>query len=214
MPPAASSATKLPLQYPTPDVWATEVLREPLALLSDHAYLERKAASNALELLNRWPEPTCPDSWVIILSAVARDEAAHLHAVSQLLEQRGGKLERLHRNPYASDLRLLVRKGSGTEELLDRLLVAALIEARSCERFELLSRGCEDEELRQFYRGLWSSEFGHYKVFLELANGIASPKQVMARWKEMMAAEARIIQAQTPGPRIHSGLKQHTTAQR
>ena len=197
---------ELPLQYRTPDFWAEQVLQEMLALLSDHAYLERKAASNALELLNRWPEPSAPDHWVETLAAVARDETAHLLSVSRLLEQRGGKLERLHRNPYAHDLRKLVRKGSGTEELVDRLLVAALIEARSCERFEVLSRCCSDVELAQFYRSLWSSEFGHYVVFLRLAESIMPVTVVAARWTEMVAAETAIIQAQPPGPRIHSGL--------
>ena len=86
-----------------------------------------KAASNALELMNRWPEPVCPEGWVTTLASVARDEAAHLNSVTRLLSQRGGKLERLHKNPYAHDLRRLVRKGAGVQELLDRLLVSALL---------------------------------------------------------------------------------------
>ena len=125
-----TSSLELPLLCRTPDSWAEVVLEQPLALLSDHAYLEKKAASNALELLNRWPEPNGPKNWVVTLSAVARDEASHLHAVTRLLDQRGGKLERLHRNLYANELRRLVRKGTGSREILDRLLVAALIEAR------------------------------------------------------------------------------------
>jgi tRNA-(ms[2]io[6]A)-hydroxylase len=196
------------LRYRTPDEWADQALQDLPALLSDHAYLERKAASNALELLNRWPEPTSPDRWVVTLSAVARDETAHLYSVSRLLEQRGVKLERLHRNPYANDLRKLVRKGNGTDELLDRLLVAALIEARSCERFEVLSRCCRDLELASFYRSLWSSEFGHYNVFLRLAKAIIPAQHVGARWERMVESEARIIQSQSPGPRIHSGMVQ------
>lgn len=131
---------ELPLKYCTPDAWAGQALRDPRALLSDHAYLEKKAASNALELLNRWPEPLCPNDWVPTLAAIARDETAHLHSVVRLLSQRGGKLERLHKNPYASDLRQLVRKGAGTGKLVDRLLISALIEARSCERFQVLSQ--------------------------------------------------------------------------
>jgi len=199
-------SSELPLLCRTPDSWAEAVLEQPLALLSDHAYLEKKAASNALELLNRWPEPTCPENWVMTLSAVARDEASHLHAVARLLDQRGGKLERLHRNLYANDLRKLVRKGLGSREVLDRLLVAALIEARSCERFEVLARCCPDFELAQFYRSLWSSEFGHYTVFLRLAEGIIPAREVQIRWEQMVEAEARIISVQPPGPRIHSGM--------
>jgi tRNA 2-(methylsulfanyl)-N6-isopentenyladenosine37 hydroxylase len=203
---AEIQSSELPLLCRTPDSWAEAVLEQPLALLSDHAYLERKAASNALELLNRWPEPTCPENWVMTLSSVARDEASHLHTVARLLDQRGGKLERLHRNLYANDLRKLVRKGLGSREVLDRLLVAALIEARSCERFEVLSRSCPDLELAQFYRSLWSSEFGHYTVFLRLAEGIIPPREVQTRWEQMVEAEARIISMQPPGPRIHSGI--------
>jgi tRNA 2-(methylsulfanyl)-N6-isopentenyladenosine37 hydroxylase len=201
-----TSSLELPLLHRTPDSWAEAVLEQPLALLSDHAYLEKKAASNALELLNRWPEPSCPKNWVVTLSAVARDEASHLQAVIRLLDQRGGKLERLHRNPYANDLRRLVRKGTGSHEILDRLLVAALIEARSCERFEVLARCCPDLELAQFYRSLWSSEFGHYTVFLRLAEEVIPAREVQRRWEQMVEAEARIITTQSPGPRIHSGI--------
>jgi tRNA 2-(methylsulfanyl)-N6-isopentenyladenosine37 hydroxylase len=205
-----SLSEDLGLRYQTPDSWAEQVLQDPLLLLSDHAYLERKAASNALELLNRWPEPAYPDNWIITLSAIARDETAHLHSVTRLLAQRGGRLERLHRNPYANDLRTLVRKGSGPQELLDRVLIAALIEARSCERFEVLSRCCHDPKLAQFYRRLWSSELGHYTVFLRLAEGILARQEVEIRWQQMIEAEARIIQKQPPGPRIHSGAPGET----
>jgi tRNA-(ms[2]io[6]A)-hydroxylase len=198
---------ELPLAYRTPDRWAEQVLHHPLALLSDHAYLEKKAASNALELMNRWPEPVCPEGWVSTLASVARDEAAHLNSVTRLLSQRGGRLERLHKNPYANDLRRLVRKGAGIQELLDRLLVSALIEARSCERFEVLSRVSPDAELGQFYRSLWGSEFGHYTVFLQLARDIMQQRAVKERWSEMVEAEGRIILTQAPGPRIHSGLE-------
>src|SRR5262245_66580034 len=84
---------EVPLESRTPLRWAEQVLRYPLLLLSDHAYLEKKAASNALELMNRWPEPLCPEGWVTTLSSVARDESAHLHSVTRLLSQRGGRSE-------------------------------------------------------------------------------------------------------------------------
>src|SRR5947209_17889489 len=95
----------LPLRYLTPARWATDVLAAPLALLSDHAYLEKKAAANALELLNRWPEPRCPRIWVPTLAAIAKDEAAHLALLCRLLQRRGGRLERRRRNDYALALR-------------------------------------------------------------------------------------------------------------
>src|SRR5215831_6171054 len=95
----------LPLRFRTPARWATEALSRPLELLNDHAHLEKKAATNALELLNRWPEPRPPENWVAAMTAVARDEVEHLAIVSRLLARRGGKLSRQHRNEYASRLR-------------------------------------------------------------------------------------------------------------
>lgn len=196
----------LPLLYATPDSWVAEVLAEPLALLGDHAHLERKAAANALELVNRWPGAVCPDAWVSILAAVARDESVHLHAVSRLLAARGGTLPRVHRNVYASALHGLVRRGEGMRELLDRLLISALIEARSCERFELLGRGARDAELAEFFMSLHGSELSHYKVFLHLAGMLVDAGHWQARWDEMLEAEAGIMVAQAPGPRMHSGV--------
>lgn len=197
----------LPLLSRTPDEWAAMVLRDPLALLNDHAYLEKKAAANALELLNRWPEPTRPEEWTQTLAAVASDEASHLSGVVRLLHDRGGALERVHRNDYARRLRESVRKGRGSEEILDRLLVSALIELRSCERFAVLARYCADRdpELARFYQRLWSSELGHYRVFLRLAEHVAPAREVEERWQEMLRIEADALAAQVPGPRMHSG---------
>lgn len=196
----------LPLRAATPDAWGPAVLMQPLALLSDHVYLERKAASNALELLNRWPEPEYPKDWTTALSGIARDEAAHLNSVNKLLIRKGGRLERLHRCAYAAELRLLVRQGRNRDELVDRLLVSALIEARSCERFDVLRRTCEDKELKKLYETLWASEYGHHTVFLKLAAFARPEAEVQRRWEEMLNAEAKIIRKQAPGPRIHSGM--------
>jgi tRNA 2-(methylsulfanyl)-N6-isopentenyladenosine37 hydroxylase len=140
----------LPLLIWTPREWAAQALRDPLALLNDHAHLERKAAANALELLLRWPEPAPPENWVLMMTAIARDEIDHLAIVTKILARQGGRLVKNHRNPYANALRELVRLGDGRRELMDRLMICALIEARSCERFELLSRCCEqDTELKR-----------------------------------------------------------------
>lgn len=200
----------LPLRYQTPDAWAVAALRDPLALLNDHAYLERKAAGNALELLNRWPEPNPPEYWVEKMTAIARDEVDHLATVTRMLARRGGKLTRQHRNPYANDLRGLVRSGAGPLELMDRLMVSALIEARSCERFEVLSRVSDDPELVRLYSELWASENGHYRIFIDLARKVLDDDNaaVEARWNQMLDAEARLIQNQPPGPRMHAGLRQ------
>src|SRR5688572_14560921 len=196
----------LPLRYPTPPAWARAVLARPLDLLNDHAHLEKKAAANALELLNRWPEPAPPENWVAAMTAIARDEVEHLATVCRLLARRGGRLTKQHSNRYASDLRALVRQGTGRAELADRLMVSALIEARSCERFHLLGEACDaDPELRKLYRGLWASEHGHYRTFVQLAEQIEPAERVAERWDEMLDAEARIIEKQEPGARMHSG---------
>ncbi len=204
---AAPPTVDLPLRYRTPAAWATLVLVDDVSLLGDHAHLERKAASNALELVSRWPAgEASPDAWVSILAAVARDETIHLHAVSRLLAARGGGMPRVHRNPYASALHGLVRRGQGTLELLDRLLISALIEARSCERFDLLAASGGDAELCEFFASLRGSELGHYKVFLHLAEMVVAPAERDRRWDELLAAEAGIIAQQAPGPRMHSGV--------
>jgi tRNA-(ms[2]io[6]A)-hydroxylase len=194
----------LPLHSRTALAWGHAVLSDTIALLTDHAFLEKKAANNALELLTRWPNDWLP-GWVETMTSVARDEAAHLAQVVRILTRRGGRLTRIHKNPYANELRSLVRKGD-REELLDRLFVSALIEARSCERFAVLAAVSEDADLAGFYRSLFASELGHYTVFLKLARKIVSEEAVESRWQQMLAAEADILSRQPPGPRIHSGV--------
>lgn len=194
----------LPLKFRTQSDWAQRALRDPLALLNDHAHLEKKAAANALELLNRWPEPNPPENWVAAMTAIARDEVEHLATVWRLLARRGGRLTRQHANPYASALHQLVRKGKGKQELIDRLMISALIEARSCERFHLLASACEEDELRKLYQNLWSSEHGHYLTFIQLAEQILPADIISKRWNEMLDQESVIIQRQAPGSRMHS----------
>src|SRR5579883_2979954 len=194
----------LPLHSFTPIEWGRAVLADSTSLLIDHAFLEKKAATNALELLTRWPNDWL-DGWVETMTAVARDEVGHLAQVVRILTGRGRRLDRFHKNPYANSLRALVRLGEPVE-LLDRLLVAALIEARSCERFAVLAAALEDEELSAFYRALFSSEAGHYRVFLELAAKFTPRAELDARWSQLLACEQTILARQEPGPRIHSGL--------
>lgn len=196
----------LPLLYRTPVSWATRVLKHPLVLLSDHAHLEKKAAINALALLNRWPEPAPPENWVQVLTAIARDEIEHLAVVTRLLARRGGRLARTHANNYAGDLRKSVRVGRGQEELLDRLCVSALIEARSCERFALLAEAAADVELRRIYSGLWASEAGHFQTFLNLAEQLPERLNVEVRWREWLEIESALIQQQSDAPAMHSSV--------
>jgi tRNA-(ms[2]io[6]A)-hydroxylase len=195
---------ELPLLLITLDSWGPAVLEDQLALLNDHAHLEKKAANNALEMLLRWPEPSPPENWVQAMTAVARDEVEHLAIVTKLLARRGGRLTKSHANPYANALQATVRRGEGPRELVDRLMVSALIEARSCERFEILARTCTDRELARLYRGLWASEHGHYRTFLNLAEEVEAAPRVQKRWNEMLRHEADIMKRQSPGPRMHS----------
>lgn len=196
----------LPLLSRTPLAWAHAVLADPINLLIDHAILEKKAANNAMDMLTRWPGEWVP-GWVETMTSVARDETAHLSQVVRILARRGGRLNRTHQNRYAGALRLLVRQGQPFEAI-DRLFVSALIEARSCERFAVLAEAASnDPELGDFYKALFSSELGHYKIFLKLAYKLDERETLDARWNEMLAAEAAIIEAQPPGPRIHSGTR-------
>jgi len=194
----------LPLRSRTPLEWGAADLADPISLLADHAFLEMKAANNAMDLMTRWPGEWLP-GWVETMTGVARDEGNHLAQVTRLLIRRGGRLGRGHSNPYAKSLRLLVRRG-GDPEILDRLFVSALIEARSCERFGILAATAEDAELAALYNALFSSELGHYKAFLKLAKKIADPEIVDARWQTMLDHEAAILAEQKPGSRMHSGL--------
>jgi tRNA-(ms[2]io[6]A)-hydroxylase len=202
-PPGLRPFDALPLHSRTPLAWGKAVLADPIPLLVDHAFLEKKAANNAMELMTHWPNDWFP-GWVETMTGIARDEAAHLAQVVRILKKRGGHLDRGHKNDYANALRLLVRKGE-TAEIVDRLLISALIEVRSCERFGILAAAATDQELSGFYRALFSSELGHYKVFLKLARKIGPAAVVDARWQHLLDAEARILAAQPPGPRIHSG---------
>jgi tRNA 2-(methylsulfanyl)-N6-isopentenyladenosine37 hydroxylase len=197
-------AEALPLAVHTPVTWGPAALSDPIALLIDHAFLEKKAALNAMEMLTRWPGDWVP-GWIETMTTVARDEAAHLRQATQILIKRGGRLGRNHSCPYARGLRFLVRNGGGGE-VIDRLFVSALIECRSCERFAILAGTAEDKELAAFYKSLFTSELGHYTVFLNLARviGKADPDAVETRWQEMLESEARIMKSQLPGSRIHS----------
>lgn len=206
----------LPLKWKTPDSWADSALSDVVALLDDHAHLEKKAATNAMDLINRWPQPEPPMGWVTTLASIARDETDHLFKVSKLLAQRGHQLSRIHNSDYAAGLRNMVRMGTGHDELVDRLLVSALIELRSCERFEILGRCCSDPVLQKLYKALWGSEHNHYRVFLRLARNLAkSTKEsnttisrrqarVEERWQELLQAESELMQRQPLGARLHS----------
>lgn len=188
------------LVWRTPSGWAEVALADDLALLADHAHLERAAAANAMSLVRRWPNGADPDRWVSRLAGIARDEVDHLALVSRTLAARGGTLPRDHANPYAAGLRAHVDAGT-PRELADRLYVAALIELRSCERFGLLAES--GHELADLYAGLEASEAGHHRVFVHLATQAGGTEQ---RWAWWCRREGEVAAAQAPGSRIHAGV--------
>jgi tRNA-(ms[2]io[6]A)-hydroxylase len=174
---------------------ATDVAWLPLALsrfdevLIDHAHCEKKAAANALSLLQAYPEvPGLPAQ----MARLAREEAAHLARVLQIMEERGLLLGRDGGDPYAQGLQKLMRNGM-KERQLDRFLVAGIIEARSAERLGLLAGGLTDEPLKRFYGELATSEDGHQKLFLRLAREVASDEVVEARLSALLTGEAELM---------------------
>jgi len=189
------------LTWRTPPRWADEVLEDRLALLADHAHLERAAAANALSLVRAFPDDVDPDRWVARLTAVARDEVDHLAEVNRQLAKRGGRLSRSHHNAYARALRLEVATGTASE-LADRLYVSSLIELRSFERFQLLAGAGHD--LSVLYADLEASEAGHYRLFLQLARSVGGTPE---RWSAWLAIEGAVAHGQEPGSRIHAGVR-------
>ena len=213
---------ELPLRSFTPPQWALQALNEPVSVLNDHAHLEKKAAANALELLFRWPHGEPPDFWVRAFPSIAADESEHLRLVSHFMLKRGFQVSRNHRNPYAGQLHARVRKGAGRAELTDRLYVAALIEARSCERFIQLVRGCEQKvsenkqseesrdsliaDMADMYSNLLESEVGHYRAFLRMAAELR-PDHHDNDWQAWLGTESTILEQQEFYSGILSGLQ-------
>lgn len=178
--------------------WLPEAVAQLDLVLVDHAHCEKKAAANALSLLQAYPEvPGLP----ALMARLAREESAHLARVLQLLEARGLTLGRDPGDPYAQGLQRLVRT-SAPERRLDRLLVAAIIEARSCERLALLAEGLEEPTLRRFYAELTRSEDGHQRLFLRLAERVA-PGMASQRLEELLESEAELLRELPIRPAIH-----------
>ncbi len=189
-----------PLLVMTPDSWASLATEDLPSLLNDHAHLEKKAATNALDIFTAWPGGVPSKSWLKILGAIASDEISHLNLVVQLMAERGAKMTKAHRSLYASQLRQLVRRGEGPNETTDRLLISAIIEARSAERFYLLANEHSLEpKLKKVYKALYSSERGHFQVFKELASELCSTRSIDLRWQELALSEAKIISSQPAG---------------
>lgn len=181
----------LGLKLPTDERWARLAEENLAGLLSDHAWCEQKAASNAISLIVHYPEL---DELVQTLSEIANEEMTHFKQVHRQITARGWKLEPERKDPYVNDLLKFVRKDKGRQVLLlDRLLFAAMIEARSCERFKLLFETVEDRTLAEFYRELMISEANHYTTFLKLARTYCPEHDVDSRWQAFLAYEAEVI---------------------
>jgi tRNA-(ms[2]io[6]A)-hydroxylase len=181
----------LGLKLATDPRWVNIVEKNIEEILTDHAWCEQKAVSNSISLVISYPEYT---EMVDEMLAIAKEELEHFELVHQKIKQRGLVLGKERRDEYVNDLYQFMRKGYKREiALVDRLLFSALIEARSCERFKILSEQISDEDLKQFYRELMISEATHYTTFLSFARKYAGKEDIDKRWQEWLGYEAEII---------------------
>lgn len=181
----------LGLKLPTDPRWVNIVEKNIEEILTDHAWCEQKAVSNSISLVISYPEYT---EMVDEMLTIAKEELAHFEMVHEKIKQRGWVLGKERRDEYVNELYHFMRKGYKREiALIDRLLFSALIEARSCERFKILSEEINDEDLKKFYRDLMISEATHYTTFLSYARKYAGKEDVEKRWQEWLTFEAEVI---------------------
>lgn len=192
----------LGLHLPTDPRWAELAQISLEDILSDHAYCEQKAATSCISLIQLYTEK---DELVNALSPIVTEEWGHFRLVLQELRKRNLKLGKQRKDEYVNKLLQFEIKGGNAESrLLDKLLICALIEARSCERFKRLSEHLNDSYLRNFYRRFMESEAGHYVTFIELAELYINKEKVQVRWNEWLVYEAAIMQQlELSGSRIH-----------
>lgn len=190
------------LKLPTDPRWVDMASMQIEDILTDHAYCEQKAASTGISLIQQFPDKT---ELVDALMPVVAEEWGHFKMVVDQLKSRGLSLGRQRKDEYVAALMGCMKKTSSREEmLLEKLLVAAMIEARSCERFRLLSLNISDTELREFYKRLMVSEAGHYKLFLDLAILYHGKDKALNRWSEYLEMEAEIMYTLSlRGDRMH-----------
>jgi tRNA-(ms[2]io[6]A)-hydroxylase len=192
----------LGLQLPSDPRWVNLAAISMEEILTDHAYCEQKAATTCISLIQRYNDK---EKLVNELAPIVTEEWGHFRLVLQELHKRNLKLGKQRRDEYVNKLLEFQKKGGSAEDnLLDRLLTMALIEARSCERFKRLSEGLNDEYMRNFYRRFMESEAGHYTLFIELAETYLDKEKVRARWNEWLAYEAKVMEMnEVRGDRIH-----------
>ncbi|MDO5655265.1 MAG: tRNA-(ms[2]io[6]A)-hydroxylase [Flavobacteriaceae bacterium] len=189
------------LQLPTDPRWANIAEGNLEEILTDHAWCEQKAASNAITLITMIPEE---EEIVTELLEIAQEEMEHFQQVHEIIKKRGYSLGQPRKDDYVNDLMKFIPSGlSRTEYIVERMLFAAMIEARSCERFKVLTENIEDQELATFYRELMISEASHYTAFIGYARQLMDVEKVNARWEEWLKYEAKVIASYGKEERIH-----------
>jgi tRNA-(ms[2]io[6]A)-hydroxylase len=192
----------LGLELPTDPRWVNLAEKSLEEILTDHAWCEQKAASSCISMIQHYNDR---EKLVRQLSPIVTEEWGHFRLVLAELEKRGLSLGRQRKDAYVNELlKFEIKGGSEDSRLLDKLLVCALIEARSCERFKRLSEGLNDKYFRSFYRKFMESEAGHYRLFIELASNYAGKNKVDKRWKEWLKYEGEIMKRlELRGDRMH-----------
>ena len=193
----------LRLKLPTDPRWVNIVEKNIEEILTDHAWCEQKAATNAITIITNNSEH---QDLVQDLLALAKEEIDHFEQVHNIIIKRGLKLGRERKDDYVNELYLYMKKngnGSRVSSLVERLLFSAMIEARSCERFKVLSENIQDEELSVFYRELMESEAGHYTTFITYARKYGKGIDVEKRWREWIEFEASVIENYGKSETIH-----------
>jgi len=191
----------LGLQFKTKTSWAAIAKEDLQQLLTDHAFAEQKAAANAISIIINYSEET---EMVSAMSDIAIEEMEHFRMVHQLMIKRGMVLGREQRNDYAKHLHgFFTKTNNRNEALIQRLLIAALIEARSCERFNVFSKNIDDDELAGFYRELMISEANHYKTFLAFARQYQDRKIVAIKWNNLLEHEAKFMKERGVNATVH-----------
>jgi tRNA-(ms[2]io[6]A)-hydroxylase len=193
----------LKLKMATDPTWVKHIAAGNIQeILSDHAYCEQKAASTAISLFVQYPEhPELVDK----MSDLAREEMSHFRMVFKEIQKRGLELGRERKDSYVNELMKFIKgKGGSREEVLaDKLLFAAMIEARSCERFKVLSENIGDEALAAFYHKLMISEARHYTLFIKLAKKLCPSVNIEQRWADFLEFEGEVIQRYGKSEAIH-----------
>ena len=181
----------LGLVLPTDPRWVNIAEKNIQDILIDHAYCEQKAASSCISLIIQYPEM---DKVVETLTPIVAEEWGHFERVLEKLKSRDMAFGMPRKDEYVEQLQKVIKKGgSRVDQLVEKLLMNALIEARSCERFRLLWKEIDDADLSKFYYELMVSEAGHYKTFLALAKAYKNPDWVESRWRELLKEEAEIV---------------------